>query len=149
MTTPSQERFLTQAKAAAKTAGHPWPAAAAAEAALESGWGRSSSAREHNNLLGIKPPSWWQGATFTAPTTEVYDGRITPVVSGWAGFASWEECFACQVAILNRNKSYAPALAAKTPEGYILAVSKVWATDPNRGPNIVRIYRAHKDLLEA
>lgn len=144
MLTPEQTQFLQNAFTAAKTAEHPWPDAAACEAALETGWGQHVPG---NNLLGIKPPSWWKGGVQVQDTQEFVDGAMQAQTDAFAGFESWAECFRCQVAILHRNPSYAPALAATDAPTYILAESKVWASDPQRGPNVLTIWENHHAML--
>ena len=52
--TDAQKAFLDKASAAATKAAHPFPRMAAAEAALESGYGLSGLAIEDNNLFGMK-----------------------------------------------------------------------------------------------
>ena len=127
MASPQQLQFLQNAFTAASQAKHPFPDAAACESALESSWGTSESVSEGNNLLGIKAPSWWQGGTFVEPTKEQSgdDIYVDPNAT-WSTFASWVECFRCQVEILNRNPIYEEALAAPDATTYIQQVSAEW-----------------------
>ena len=145
MLTQAQHDFLQNAYTAAKIANHPWPDAAACEAALETGWGQHIPG---NNLLGIKPPSWWQGGVEVLGTQEFHDGAMQPQQAAFAGFESWAECFRCQVAIFHRNPSYSRALAAQDAPTYIVEESKAWATDPARGANVLQIWNNHhKELI--
>lgn len=128
MASDAQIKFLQDAFTAATIAKHPWPDAAAAEACAESAWGTSKSVSEGNNLLGIHAPSWWQGGTFVETTQEQSgDHMYTDPDAKWSSFASWTECFRCQVEILNRNKIYLEALVAKDATTYIQQVSAQWA----------------------
>ena len=174
MIEPNKLTILAQCKTAAAQAGHPFPGAAAAEAALETstaklGW-FSSRGFQHNNLLGIKATSLWAGGTVWLHGWEVVkagsrapSGMRSPVRSGydathdewagdmeWAAFPSFAACYQTQMRILRESKyapEYAPALAAKTAEEYIGLESAVWATGPQRGATVLSIFKAHQDLL--
>lgn len=52
------------------------PSITLAQAILESGWGQSELATEHNNLFGIKADKRWDGAVATIATKENYDDTI-------------------------------------------------------------------------
>ena len=52
------------------------PSITMAQAILESGWGESELAVEHNNIFGIKADSRWGGAVATMTTKENYDDVI-------------------------------------------------------------------------
>ena len=52
------------------------PSITIAQAILESGWGESELATEHNNLFGIKADNRWDGAVATIATKENYDDVI-------------------------------------------------------------------------
>lgn len=152
------DEFLAKAVAAARAAGHIWPEYAACEAALESGWGKSRLCQLGNNLFGQKTGfSSTEWPTIDLPTKENvdldHDGVVEPneVVSvkkcGWAKFPDWETCFRERMELLKRSSLYKKALAATTGEKFIEEVSKVWATDPNRGAKVLATLRAHKKAL--
>lgn len=170
MSTLAQIALLAKCKAAAAAAGHPFPGAAAAEAALETatakgGW-FSSAGFAHNNLLGIKATHLWAGATVWIPGWEVvrrgaplagsmrnalrsvYDAahdKLTGEME-WCAFPDFAACYETQMKILH-NGLYAAALAARTAEEYIVAESGVWATGPARGTTVLQIFHAHRDIL--
>lgn len=52
------------------------PSITMAQAILESGWGKSELAQNHNNLFGIKADSRWNGAVATIATKENYNDSI-------------------------------------------------------------------------
>lgn len=146
--------FLTKAVAAAKEAGHIWPEYAACEAALESGWGESAIARRGNNLFGQKTGFSTQDLpVLDMPTKENvdldHDGVVEPdeVIKlkkcGWAMFSDWATCFRERMELLQRSHYYKDALAAKTGEEFVKRVSKIWATDPERGAKVLATYRSH------
>ncbi|MGB7199797.1 MAG: glucosaminidase domain-containing protein, partial [Acidobacteriaceae bacterium] len=72
-----QTIFLSRAYRAAQAAHHIFPAFAACEAALESGWGRSQLAMEANNLFGQKQshPPLAGTETIAMPTREFLHGH--------------------------------------------------------------------------
>ena len=50
-----------------------------AQAILESGWGESTLAKQHNNLFGIKANSTWNGKS------------VSLNGSNWRVYGSWDE----------------------------------------------------------
>jgi flagellum-specific peptidoglycan hydrolase FlgJ len=145
--TDLQLTFLRDVHDAAVKAQHVWPAMAACEAALESNWGVSRLAREARNLFGLKRPSAWTGQTISIPTQEYLHGTWVTVSATWPVFRDFADCMTERMHVLRANHVYAPALAAKTAEEYISAVSRVWATDPQRGLKVQSIWLAHAALL--
>jgi flagellar protein FlgJ len=85
-----------------------------AQAALETGWGRSvpsdTSGRSSHNFFGIKSGSRWNGATVSVRTLE-YEGGV-PVTKReqFRAYASPQECFRDYVGMLRDNPRYAAAL---------------------------------------
>jgi flagellum-specific peptidoglycan hydrolase FlgJ len=147
--------FLQQAAAAARAAGHLFPEHAACEAALESNWGQSRLAREGNNLFGQKqshPPLAGSG-TLEIETREYLHGEWVQVPAQWVKFANWAECFRARMALLEHLRhaypQYAQALAARTGEAFVEAVSVSWSTDPDRARKVLSVYRAHSDAFKA
>lgn len=158
---PLERQYLTIYKAAAQDAGHPWPGAAAAEAWNETG-GQPPMTLPHMpklangstsyNCLGIKAGRKYTGATVTADGTEqMADGEFTgPEADAWRVYPSFMACFADQLRILKTEgggKTYAAALAAKTPEDYIEAECPVWSTNRDKAAEVLATYKAHADIL--
>jgi flagellum-specific peptidoglycan hydrolase FlgJ len=146
--TPTE--FLTKALQAANDAGHIWPGYAAAESALESGWGNSRLAQDCNNLFGQK-----SGHTSTQypqkamPTHEWVKGKLVPATAYWPVFPDWKTCFAERMNLLqSMPKTYGAALAANSGPDFVVEVSKAWATDPLRAKKVLDTYMAHRDVLE-
>lgn len=152
MLNPSQEKFLKDACASAKAAGHIFPEMAACEAALESTWGVSRLARDAHNLFGRKASHDFMGPTVSLPTEEFIHGEWVTIAAEWIKFPGVEDCFKDRMALLARLSPeyphYASALAATDPETFVTEVSKSWSTDPKRASKVISIYRAHKDILE-
>lgn len=139
----------------ASDSGHIFPAYAACEAALESGWGRSQLAIEANNLFGQKQskPPLAGTETLVLPTREFLQGAWTTVNASWVKFGSWSDGFRARMQLLQRLSPryphYAAALAATTGEQFIVEVSQTWSTDPDRARKVLSIYDAHQHLLQA
>lgn len=158
MANPLELEYLPIFKAAALAAGHPWPGAAAAEAWNETG-GMTHlllPSPDCFNCLGIKAGHGYTGAIVAANGTEENaDGSFTaPSAMSWRKYASFEECFADQIAILHRQRDvpggplkYQAALDAATAEEYIAAECPVWSTNRQKAADVLATYRAHLDLL--
>ncbi|MFP5229748.1 MAG: glucosaminidase domain-containing protein [Acidobacteriota bacterium] len=150
-----QDQFLIKAAQAARAAGHPFPAYAACEAALESGWGLSHLAVEANNLFGQKQahPPLPGTETIALPTREFLHGAWVAVQANWVKFADWSACFRERRSLLESLSAaypnYRAALSATTGEQFIAEVSKTWSTDPARAGKVLALYDCHRSALEA
>jgi flagellum-specific peptidoglycan hydrolase FlgJ len=146
--TPAQRSlWLASMLPHAKASGHKWPAAAVAEAAVETGWGEHY-VHQSNNVLGIKAFGSWKGPKFAAPGTEQNkDGSYTvPASMMWRGYPSFDACFADQMVILHEPR-YAAALAASTIQAYILEECAIWSTGQEKGKDVLLTFRSHLDVL--
>lgn len=150
-----QSIFLVHALRAAESACHVFPAYAACEAALESGWGQSRLAVEANNLFGQKQshPTLADTGTISMPTREYLHAHWMTVSANWAKFPDWNACFAARMELLRRLASsfphYQAALHAINGEQYVMEVSQTWSTDPERAGKVLTIYDAHVNILQA
>ena len=90
------------------------PHALAAQAALESGWGRrlasTSAGQPSFNLFGIKAGPSWDGDRIEVATHEYIHGKRRRKVADFRAYESIAECFADYVAMLKANPRYASAL---------------------------------------
>lgn len=141
-----QLEFLRTTAQAAQTAGHVWPQMAAAEAALESGYGFSGLVKKANNLFGMKqhnPPIY---DTLELPTREYLNNQWITVTAKWVKYPDLAACFKDRMDTLKRLSKayphYAAALAAPDPVAFVTEVSKTWSTDPNRAQKVITIYNA-------
>lgn len=148
MLNQAQIQFLTKSYAAAKSSGHIFPEAAAAETALESSWGTSKLCLQANNLFGLKKPESWTGPTISIPTREYLNEQWVTVPAVWPVFPDWQTSYTERMHVLLVVPRYASVLGATTIEDYIFKVSHTWATDPERAANVLSIYNHHKDLLQ-
>lgn len=147
MLTSEESQFLKDVKAAAVDAGHIFPGAAAAEAALESNWGGSVLALKAKNLFGLKKPLLWTGPVLSMRTREFLHDAWVTVPATWPVFATWAGCLKERMNVLRNVGRYAAALQAANAEEYITLVSAAWATDPERGAKVLSIYHSHLDIL--
>lgn len=140
----AEREFLERATLAAENAGHIFARAAACEAALESGYGKSQLAAKDNNLFGMKQHTHPIYGTKTLPTRECIKGEWIPCSANWVVYPDWQTCFQDRMATLRRLSTlyahYAAALLAQDSATYIAEVSKTWSTDPNRGAKVQQIF---------
>jgi len=148
--TPEQLQWLKDTAAAATEAQHVFPEMAACEAALESGYGKSTLSQEAFNLFGMKQHVHPLYETIALPTKEYLDGKWAPTTSDWVKYPDLKSCFVDRMATLTRlapepkYESYRRALMAPTPQTYVEWVSKSWSTDPDRAVNACKIYATLK-----
>lgn len=116
-----------------------------AQAALESGWGRSeprgADGRASNNLFGIKAGSGWNGPVVEAKTTEYVNGVARSVVQRFRAYASAADSFADYSRLISVNPRYRAVLANnRDAAGFASALQQAgYATDPGYAGKIVRI----------
>jgi flagellum-specific peptidoglycan hydrolase FlgJ len=145
--TDDQKTFLDKASLAAQLARHPFPRMAAAEAALESFWGKSGLASEDNNLFGMKQHAHPIYGTVLLPTKEYERGEWIATQAPWVKYPDWSSAFYDRMVTLTRLSHiyphYAAALQATDAETFIREVSQTWSTDPNRADKVLAIYREY------
>lgn len=128
---------------AARNAGAPInPTIAAAQAALESAFGRSQLA-QHNNLKGVKAGSRWTGRTVDLPTREFINGQWISTVATWRVYDSWEHAFSDYGELIRRVYPQAAAVAndARAFLEALVAGPLKYATDPNYVQKVWAIVR--------
>jgi flagellar protein FlgJ len=145
----SAEDFVRQlhpyAQQAAKELGVE-PKVLLAQAALETGWGRSliknSDGGNSFNLFNIKADKAWQGKQAQVPTLEFEQGIAKKVNAGFRSYASFQESFQDYVAFIKSNPRYGDALKqAGNEERYLHELQRAgYATDPNYANKIMSIY---------
>jgi flagellar protein FlgJ len=101
-----------------------------AQAALETGWGRSVVG---NNVFGIKAGPAWSGAAVTAATHEVENGRSVPQTAAFRAYGSLAEAVHDFVSLIAGSSRYRAAIGAgDDAKGYAAALIKGgYATDGN------------------
>ena len=153
--TPTE--FLTRARDAAESArrdGAPiMPAAAAAHAANETGYGRSQLSTSAHNLFGVKAlgrqNTWWHGESISLPTWEVIDGKRVDIHAAFRAYDSWASAFGDYGDLINRL--YPSAANARSDVGFLaglfLTGPRKWATDPAAFEKACRILAENEAAL--
>lgn len=142
----------------AKDAGHPFPEAAACEAALESAYGKSYLAVHGLNLFGMKQHKQPLFETLTLPTREATGKKdllgnpiFETIQAPFIKYPTLKDCFADRLATLKRLADepgftrYKIALNSSTPEDFVTNVSIKWSTDPNRGAKVLAILKQFQE----
>lgn len=124
-----------------------FPSVKLAQAALESGWGKSVVG---NNLFGIKAAGsqspYWHGETVTAGTSEYQSGSYVPQSSKFRKYATVGDSIRDHTWFLQRNGRYRTAgvFTAQTPEDQARALQKAgYATDPLYASKLIKIINTY------
>jgi flagellar rod assembly protein/muramidase FlgJ len=116
------------------------PSFTIAQAALESGWGKSQLAREAFNLFGVKADASWHGAVLELPTKEFIGGQWVTEVARWRRYPGWLECLDDHARFLTDNPRYRPAFQFQDGRRFASAVAAAgYATDPTYSAKIISI----------
>lgn len=106
-----------------------------AQAALESGWGKSAPG---NNLFGIKSHGMPGGNTMS--TTEVVNGQPVTVQDSFRAYASPADSVKGYADFMTQNPRYEPVRSAQGLEAQVAALGKSgYATDPNYAAKVMQI----------
>ena len=136
--------MLPMAEQAAKRIGID-PRYLVAQAALETGWGKSvmrnSDGSSSHNLFGIKATGSWQGEQARAITSEFRDGQFVKETAAFRSYDSYQDSFHDLVSLLQSNSRYQDALdSADNPEQFARELQKAgYATDPGYARKIISI----------
>ena len=139
---PRQEQFIREIwphaqMASAKTG--VMPEIIVAQAALESGWGKSAP---NNNYFGIKGP----GGTQT--TREYINGQWVTIQDSFRGYGSLAESVQGYADFITRNPRYGTLRVTPTFEGQVKALQESgYATDPNYGSKIKGIAETVRSVV--
>lgn len=160
----SQEEFiatlLPMAEKAAQQLGIE-PHFLVAQAALETGWGRSmirtAAGENSHNLFGVKANNW-QGSATAALTTEYVDSAPIKEVANFRVYDSFEQSFNDYAMLLQGNQRYRAALQAAVQdrqgsEQFVKELQKAgYATDPNYAKKVIQIAKkvqqTHQNMAE-
>ena len=158
--TTSKEDFLRQLRPHAEQAARELgvdPNALLAQAALETGWGRSVPCNANGdcsfNLFGIKAGSQWSGATVNVPTLEFEAGIPVRKVERFRAYDSPADSFRDYAALIRDSSRYASARGAgDNVEAFATALQQGgYATDPHYAQKIAAVaseVRARSDALK-
>ncbi|MDQ3203851.1 MAG: flagellar assembly peptidoglycan hydrolase FlgJ, partial [Pseudomonadota bacterium] len=136
--------MLPMAKEAAERIGVD-PRYLVAQAALETGWGKSvmraQDGSSSHNLFGIKASSNWKGDSARAITSEFRNGAMVKETAQFRSYESYKDSFHDLVTLLQSNDRYQDVLkSADNPEQFVRELQKAgYATDPNYANKISQI----------
>ncbi|AYF85871.1 flagellar assembly peptidoglycan hydrolase FlgJ [Pseudomonas sp. DY-1] len=140
------ETLLPMAEKAAERIGVD-PRYLVAQAALETGWGKSiireGDGTSSHNLFGIKAHKSWDGDSARVMTTEYKGGKAVKEAASFRSYNSFEQSFHDYVSFLQNNDRYQDALdSAEKPEQFVRELQKAgYATDPQYARKISQIAR--------
>ncbi len=118
-----------------------------AQAALETGWGKSvmrqPDGSSSHNLFGIKASANWKGDSARAITSEFRNGAMVRETAEFRSYASYRDSFHDLVNLLQSNSRYQDVLkSADNPEQFVRELQKAgYATDPHYASKISNIAR--------
>ncbi|MFW0758862.1 flagellar assembly peptidoglycan hydrolase FlgJ [Pseudomonas sp. H11T01] len=121
-----------------------------AQAALETGWGKSVMRQQDgtssHNLFGIKASSSWKGAQARAITSEFRNGEMVKETAEFRSYDSYQDSFHDLVTLLQSNNRYQEVLkSADNPEQFVRELQKAgYATDPDYASKISQIAKQMK-----
>jgi peptidoglycan hydrolase FlgJ len=122
-----------------------------AQAALETGWGRSviknSDGTSTFNLFNIKAGKAWQGNQAQVSTLEYENGVARKERTGFRSYSSYQESFQDYVNFIKQNPRYQDALQhVGNGDRYLQELQRAgYATDPGYARKVMSIY--HGDAL--
>lgn len=124
-----------------------FPSVKLAQAALESGWGKSVVG---NNMFGIKASGqtspYWHGASVTAGTSEYQNGSYVGTQSRFRKYDTISDGIRDHTWFLTHNQRYAKAgvFTAKSPEEQARALQAAgYATDPGYANKLISIINSY------
>jgi flagellar protein FlgJ len=115
------------------------PDAIIAQAALETGWGKSLP-HNGNNCFGIKADGRWQGESVTRKTMEVEGGVVQQKNAAFRRYDNVAASFDDYVDFIQSSPRYQAALNSKNPVQFAQALKDAgYATDPHYVEKIERV----------
>ncbi|WFC63203.1 flagellar assembly peptidoglycan hydrolase FlgJ [Pseudomonas sp. REST10] len=138
--------MLPMAEAAAEKIGVD-PRYLVAQAALETGWGKSiirtGDGQSSHNLFGIKTHNSWDGESARVLTTEYQGGKAVRETANFRAYDSYAQSFDDYVSFLQNNGRYEKALSSTdNPERFVKELQQAgYATDPQYARKISQIAR--------
>lgn len=121
------------------------PKVLVAQAALETGWGKSvlrqGDGGSSHNLFNIKAGSSWKGDTTRAVTAEYEGGQVVKETAQFRSYDSFADSFHDLVNLLQNNDRYQDVVkSADNPEQFVKELQKAgYATDPHYASKIASI----------
>jgi len=129
------------------------PHALLAQAALETGWGKSVPCNTAGdcsyNLFGIKAGSQWTGATVSSPTLEFESGVAVRKVERFRSYDSAEQSFKDYAGLIRNNSRYQDAVGTGNDVAAFAAAMQDggYATDPQYANKLVAVASQVKGVI--
>jgi flagellar protein FlgJ len=148
------KQMLPHAEAAARELGVD-PHALLAQAALETGWGKSvpcNAAGECSfNLFGIKTGSQWSGASVNVPTLEFEEGVAVRKIERFRAYESPADSFRDYARLIGGSSRYENAVGAgDNVAAFASALQQGgYATDPNYARKLVAVANEVRKLTNS
>jgi flagellar protein FlgJ len=153
-----KQKFLDMIGPAAEKAGRELgidPKAIIAQAALETGWGRSTPGQNSgegpsHNLFGIKAGRSWTGAAVDAATQEYTNGVANREVARFRAYENAQASVSDYVSLLRDNPRYAAALnTGDDVRAFATALQRGgYATDPDYANKLVGVAQQVAEQLD-
>jgi len=136
-------RIWPHAAAASQATGVP-ASFLAAQAALETGWGRAelrqADGQPSYNVFGIKAGQDWNGPTAEAVTTEYVNGLAQQRVERFRVYGSYAEAFDDYARLLATGSRYSEVMGATDAASFARGLQRAgYATDPAYADKLTRI----------
>lgn len=136
-------RVWPHAVDASRSTGIP-PQFLVAQAALESGWGRSEVRRPDGtgsyNLFGIKAGRSWAGETVDAATTEYVNGQPVSATERFRAYGSYAESFRDYANLLRGNARFSQVIGSQDGAEFARRLQQAgYATDPQYAEKLTKI----------
>ena len=133
-------QLMPQATEAARELGVD-PRSLIAQAALETGWGKSQPGGDSNNFFGVKAGAGWDGASRLASTQEFESGVGSSVDARFRAYGSASESVNDYVHVIRDNPRYAAALnTGDNVQAFAAALQQGgYATDPEYARKLVAV----------
>lgn len=117
----------------------------AAQAALESGWGKSSLTDKYNNLFGMKKSTDWTGQTVDLKTRELIDGVYVEKIATFKVYDSWQHSIDDHSALFLKYDRYKGLINEKDYKEACHKVYKAgYATGANYDQNLINLIERYK-----
>jgi flagellar protein FlgJ len=115
-----------------------------AQAALETGWGRSEPRHADGsssfNVFGIKAGRNWQGPVVESTTTEYIGGVAQKQVERFRAYGSYAEAFRDYASMLSASPRYASVMGTQDAASFARGLQRAgYATDPMYATKLERI----------
>lgn len=130
-----------------KQKGQKWilPSVCIAQAALETGWGKSTRMKKANAYFGIKAGSSWKGKVYDTKTQECYDGKnFVSITDKFRAYDSLKDSVHDYYDLICKNSRYSAAWNKTSARACITGIKNGgYATDPNYISNIMAIINSN------